>query len=316
MKKIWKLLKGHLEADFNWKLYSIIGLFLGLSIFINYTLNLENGGIDIHSGNPIRIPLYFLLHCVAYFGVTVVVFSFNGGFHHFHSPRYWAITLLGILILSCNLGFPYLTKLTVFISSNSTYQLFRWIFGVTHNLINFLIQAIPLFVLAWFMEKKRENFGVNRNNIDLSPYWQILMVVAPLVIIASFEAGFKNYYPVYKRYEITDANNPTDIPTLAFALGFELAYGMDFFNVEFLFRGMMVIGVSQLIGKEAILPMVASYCFLHFGKPVGECISSIFGGYILGVVAFYTRNVWGGVIVHVGLAWMMEIMAFIHRAIN
>jgi hypothetical protein len=138
-------------------------------------------------------------------------------------------------------------------------------------------------------------------------------MVLPLVIIASFEAGFRNYYPLYHRYEITAANNPTQMPPWLFALGYEISYGLDFFNVEFLFRGVLVIGVSQLIGKEAILPMVGAYCFLHFGKPVGECISSIFGGYILGVVAFYTRNIWGGVMVHVGLAWMMEAVAFVQR---
>jgi hypothetical protein len=94
---------------------------------------------------------------------------------------------------------------------------------------------------------------------------------------------------------------------------YEVLYGMDFFNVEFLYRGFFVIGMAKVLGKEAILPMVCSYCFLHFGKPLGESISSIFGGYMLGVVAFYTRNIWGGVMVHIGLAWMMELAAFLQK---
>ncbi len=315
MKKIWKLLKAHFSSDFNGKLYASVGLFIAISIVINYTVNLENGVIDKDTGKPIRILWYFLLYSFAYFGATVLVFYFNNTLHHFRSGRYWMITLFAMFILSCNVGFPYLRQLSAFIAQDK-YQIFRWVFGVTNNLINFFIQAIPLFVMAWFFEKKRESFGVNNRNIDLTPYWQVLMILAPLVIMASFESGFGNYYPVYRRYEVTAANNPTDIPSFFFALGFELAYGMDFFNVEFLFRGLLVIGVSQLIGKEAILPMVSVYCFLHFGKPIGECISSVFGGYILGVVAYYTRNIWGGVIVHVGLAWMMEIAAFIQRNIE
>ncbi len=75
---------------------------------------------------------------------------------------------------------------------------------------------------------------------------------------------------------------------------YEFFYGMDFFNLELLFRGFLVIGLSQVLGKDAIIPMVTTYCFLHFGKPVGEQISSIVGGYILGVIAFYTRGIWGG----------------------
>jgi len=315
MKKIWILLKKHLKSDFNWKLYGSVAVFLAIAIIINYKINLENGIIDKHTGKPIRILYYFLLYAFGYFGTTLIVFSFNKKFHHFRSSRYWTITLVALVFLSFNLGFPYLRQLTSAITTDSNH-LYRWTFGVANNLVNFFIEATPLFVFAWFFERQRENFGVNRQHVDLRPYWQVLMIVAPLVIIASFEESFRNYYPVYRRYEVTAANNQTDLPPWLFAAAFELAYGMDFFNVEFLFRGVLVIGVSQLIGKEAILPMVGAYCFLHFGKPAGECVSSIFGGYILGVVAFYTRNIWGGVIVHVGLAWMMEVVAFIQRAIS
>jgi hypothetical protein len=315
LKKIWKLLQEHVRTDFNWKLHVAIAVFLAVSIAVNYTINLENGIIDKASGNPIRVLWYFLLYSFGYFASTVIVFYYTQQFHYFRLRRYWLITLSALIFLSFNLGFPYLRQVAHMVTDNS-YQLFRWAFGVTNNLINFFIETLPLFVLAWFFEKKKENFGVNGNNVDLRPYWQILVIVAPLVLIASFEQSFRDYYPVYKRYVVTDDVNPTNLPTWMFALGYELAYGMDFFNVEFLFRGVLVIGVSQVIGKEAILPMVSVYCFLHFGKPMGECISSIFGGYILGVVAYYTRNIWGGVIVHIGLAWMMELAAFIQKLIN
>jgi hypothetical protein len=315
LKKIWKLLVGHVKSDFDWRLYTAVGIFLAISITINYSINLENGVIDKFTGKPIRVVWYFLLYSFGYFASTVIVFYQTKQFHYFRSRRYWLITLAAMIFLSFNLGFPYLRQVADFVTDDS-YRLFLWAFGVINNLINFFIEALPLFVFAWFFEKKRENFGVNGNSIDLRPYWQILMIVAPIVLIASFEQSFRDYYPVYKRYLITEENNPTDLPTWLFATVYELAYGMDFFNVEFLFRGVLVIGVSQVIGKEAILHMVSVYCFLHFGKPLGECISSIFGGYILGVVAYYTRNIWGGVIVHIGLAWMMELAAFIQKAIN
>lgn len=306
--------------DFSLRLYVSVAIFLAISIAINYSINLENGIIDKHSGKPIRVLYYFLLYAFGYFGTSAIVFAINKHFRHFRSPRYWTITLLALLFLSLNLGFPYTQPIANLIAGNS-FRLFLWTFGVTNNLINFFIETLPLFVLAWFFERRRETpkmpglaFGVNSYNIDLRPYWQVLMILLPVVIIASFETSFQNYYPMYRRYEITTANNPTDLPAWLFGLGYELSYGLDFFNVEFLFRGVLVIGVSQLIGKEAILPMVGAYCFLHFGKPMGECISSIFGGYVLGVVAFYTRNIWGGVIVHIGLAWMMEIAAFLQKA--
>ncbi len=315
MKKIWKLLKQHIAADLNWKLYASVGVFLAICVFVNYKINFENGYIDRDVGKWIRVLWYFLEMSFAYFVTSAIVFYFNNTFHHFRSKRYWSITLIGLGFLALNLGFPYAWKIAGALAADK-FSLVRWTYGVVDNLVNFFIQAIPLFVFARMFETNRENFGVNKKNIDLQPYWQILGIVLPLVIIASFEEGFRNYYPVYRRYEVADVNNPTDVPDWLFGLGFELAYGLDFFNVEFLFRGVLIVGVSQLIGKEAILPMVAAYCFLHFGKPLGECISSIFGGYILGVVAFYTRNIWGGVMVHMGLAWMMEVAAFIQKAIN
>jgi hypothetical protein len=315
LKKIWKFLRQFLAGDFNWKLYLSVAVFLATSIAINYSINLENGIIDRYAGKPVRVLFYFALYVFGYFGTSLIVFAFNKQFHHFRSPQYWMIALVALFLLSLNLGFPYHSQVARFVTGGSP-RWFSWTFGMANNLINFLIQTLPLFVLAWFLEKKRERFGVNGKNIDLRPYWQVLMLLVPLIMIASFETSFRSYYPLYHRYEVTTLNNPTDLPPWLFAFVYEIGYGADFFNVEFLFRGALVIGVSQLVGKEAVLPMVGAYCFLHFGKPVGECVSSIFGGYALGVVAFYTRNIWGGVIVHVGLAWMMEIAAEIQRAVK
>ena len=57
--------------------------------------------------------------------------------------------------------------------------------------------------------------------------------------------------------------------------------------------------------------MIATYCFLHFGKPVTETLSSIIGGYILGIIALKNKNIWGGVMVHVGVAWSMELFGYL-----
>jgi hypothetical protein len=42
----------------------------------------------------------------------------------------------------------------------------------------------------------------------------------------------------------------------------------------------------------------------------------VIGGYILGVVAYETKSIWGGVIVHLGIAWMMEVVAFAQRSFS
>ena len=83
-----------------------------------------------------------------------------------------------------------------------------------------------------------------------------------------------------------------------------------------MFRGFFVIGMVKIMGRHAIVPMAVIYCMLHFGKPMGEAISSIFGGYILGVIALRTQSIWGGIIVHMGISWLMELIAFIQKSLH
>jgi hypothetical protein len=307
MKKIWVLIKNHLHDDFSIPLYTSIALFIATGVAINYTINLEDGIIDKDAGKPIRILWYLLLYSFAYYGSALITFSFRSRLDLFKKKEFWFLTLAGLFILSWNIGFPYLTQATRLFHSD--YRVFSWAYSTTSNLINFFTTALPLILIALFV-KDSQNFGLTRRNVDLKPYWWILLTLVPIIAIASFEAGFKSYYPTYKSNDVAEVLNwPTFLPPLVY----EVAYGLDFFNVEFMFRGFMVIGLARLLGKEAILPMVCTYCFLHFGKPIGEAISSVFGGYILGVVALYTRNIWGGVMVHIGLAWMMEIAAYLQK---
>jgi len=90
---------------------------------------------------------------------------------------------------------------------------------------------------------------------------------------------------------------------------YEGLYAFDFVWVEFLFRGILVIGLFSVLGKDAVIPMVSMYCFLHFGKPLGEAISSVFGGYFLGLLAIYSRSIVGGCFLHIGVALSMDIFA-------
>lgn len=75
----------------------------------------------------------------------------------------------------------------------------------------------------------------------------------------------------------------------------------------------MVLGMAVVMGRAAIVPMVVTYAFLHFGKPAGEAVSSIFGGYILGVIAYQSQSIFGGVLIHVGVAWLMELAAYMQK---
>jgi membrane protease YdiL (CAAX protease family) len=94
-----------------------------------------------------------------------------------------------------------------------------------------------------------------------------------------------------------------------------LFYGFDFVFIEFFFRGFLLLAFYRHFGWSCLMPMACFYVSIHFGKPLGETISSFFGGSILGILAIRTGSIAGGIIVHLGVAWLMEITALLHKII-
>jgi hypothetical protein len=170
---------------------------------------------------------------------------------------------------------------------------------------------LPLYIIYLRYDKYQGHYyGLYPRRFDVKPYFQMLLIMLPLLAAASFLPSFLKQYPMYR---ISDAHILLGTPEWITVIIYEFAYGFDFITVELLFRGFFVIGMMQILGRHAVLAMAVMYCFLHTGKPLGEAISSIFGGYLLGVVAYETKSVWGGVIVHVGIAWMMEMIGFVQK---
>jgi hypothetical protein len=307
MQKFWDILKKHFKEDFHWPYYITVALFLIIHLVINYRYNFENGIIDSDNGKPVRVLWYFLLYSWSYFGTIVIIWFFTKS-KSLLNKKFLFFSFAGILVLSLSIGFPYLSRMIRSIIPD--YRFFTWSYYTASNLISFVISSLPLLLLSTRFEKdKRELLGITPA-FDVKPYLILLAIVIPMISIGAFERGLGSYYPTYKTNSVAEIMLwPQWLPVAIY----EFAYAIDFFNVEYMFRGFMVIGLSHFIGKEAVMPMVVTYCFLHFGKPVGEAISSIFGGYILGVLSLYTRSIWGGVILHIAVALTMETAAFLMK---
>ncbi len=306
MKKILSLLKDHIRDDFQFSYYLAIGLFLLFSLIVNYSIDLENTWIDRHTGKLIRILYYFLLYGSGYYASCALISCFKKEKHFWQSRTFWIFSLFGLFILSVDRGFPYQQSLVSMVSL--PYSIYTWVYKMTSQILSFVLIFLPLLLFYWKHDTVETGFYglTTRNNIK--PYFHLLLAIAPVIILSSLHESFTNYYPVYKTNQVADVWHwPEFVP----ALLFELFYGADFLNVELLFRGFFVLGMAQILGKHSIIPMVTIYCFLHFGKPAGEAISSIFGGYVLGIIALHTRSIWGGILIHVGVAWMMEASAYV-----
>jgi Type II CAAX prenyl endopeptidase Rce1-like len=304
MKKIWALLKHHIKEDFHLPYYASIGIFLILFLFINYYFKFENNVLDAYS-NFSRFFALLLFYGVGYYVSIALLSIFKKTKAFIIQPYFWLYSLFALVLLSLDGSVPYLNN---FIYDHFDTQLTYWVYKVSVNGISFFTILIPLLIFHFIFDKQeRDYYGLNQRKADLKPYWSLLLLMLPLLLSASFLESFQRQYPMYKS---NNAYLLLNVPEWLTALTYEIAYGLDFITVELLFRGFLVIGMIKILGRNAIVPMAVIYCMLHFGKPMGEAISSIFGGYILGVVAYETRSVWGGIIVHMGIAWLMEIIAY------
>lgn len=305
MKKIIGYLRQHLKEDFHLPYYLVIFCFLAISIYVNYKFDFSDNYVDAAPGFS-KIVYNFLFFAFSWFIPFIIWCSFFRKWHLLLNKRFVTTVIFGIAILGLDSGFPYLTQWL----STLPGSLYYWAYKVCINLISGFTVLLPIVIFHAFAEKEKSKiYGLGQTRFDWSPYVTMLLIMLPLIAgAAAFSEGFQRQYPMYPK---TTAHLELEVPEYITVLGYELAYGLDFITVELLFRGFFVIGLVSTLGRSSILMMACMYCFLHFGKPAGEAISSIFGGYILGVIAFETRSIWGGIVVHMGIAWLMELCAFL-----
>ena len=134
----------------------------------------------------------------------------------------------------------------------------------------------------------------------------MLVIMFPLIALAATQKDFLHMYPKVKFL----SNMQIGKDNWRYIV-YELCYGFDFISIEFFFRGFLIVTFIRICGMRCIIPAACFYCCIHFGKPMGEAISSFWGGMLLGIISYHTKNVWGGIIVHIGIAMLMELTGFV-----
>jgi len=305
LRLFYDYLKSFIKEDFNVWYYLLILIFIAVSIGINYSIDLEDSILDKLPTVRTRVLSFLAMYLFAYALVIFINKLFYPENNFFKNKVLWIKVLLGFTLLSFDTAIHISDLL-----QNVPVQLQYFLTKLASNLITLFTYIIPLWVIYQLIDKDGPSFyGLTSKGFQLGPYFRLFSVVIPIVVIASFMENFSSYYPTYKP---NLAAEYFGIASWIPAVGFELAYGWNFVSVELLFRGFFVVGMIRIMGRHAILPMVVAYCFIHFGKPIGECISSVAGGYLLGIIAYYSRNIFGGIIIHIGLAWSMEVAAFLN----
>lgn len=184
--------------------------------------------------------------------------------------------------------------------------------GLYLHSINWIVRVfvvlVPVFIIWFIKDRNSQPFYGTRALDNIRPYIIMLLVMVPLIALASTQKDFLQVYPKAKLINGIPMNGWMD--KWRYVL-FELSYGFDFVSIEFFFRGFLILSLSGICGEHCIIPVACFYCSIHFGKPMGEAISSFFGGMLLGIVSYNTRSIWGGLLVHLGIAWLMETGGFL-----
>ena len=299
MKIVIHQLKSFIKAQ---KLthWLVLIIFCSISVYINYGLGLQDAMDEMNGIKEFfaYVTLYGVHTIFAYLVYSVLYKKYD----FWAKPGFWFLLIISFII---------------FAFRATTYQHSEWIGNhspdgqiginqfVFNDIFRLLYLVIPVIVVWYFFDKKNQPlYGVSFEHHKAKLYWTLLACMVPLIIFASTQSDFLNYYPRFHKLEYM---NPPTWKLWAY----EICYGLDFSSIELFFRGFMVMAFIRYFGINAILPMACFYLSIHYGKPMGEAISSFFGGTILGVISFHSKSIFGGIMVHAGIAWLMEIGGFI-----
>jgi hypothetical protein len=305
VKNIINYLKEQIRIDFNPFVYIYFFLFLASAIFLNYYFHFESHFLGTKINTCLGLLFYFIFYSFAYYGIAIPKLFIQKRKEVLLKKPFWIKSFFFLLLISVAATVHFSGKTTNFSLINE----YSFSFRLLNQFKCTLLYVIPLLILKKIYDTKVEGlYGLRIKGQNLKIYFILLLIVCPMIIAASFTPDFLKAYPRFKPWIVGSAFG---LNKLSMTGIFESFYALDFVMVELMFRGALIIGMAAILGKDAILPMVAAYAFIHFSKPLGEAISSVFGGYILGVIALKTRNILGGCIIHIGIAYLMEIMGFI-----
>jgi uncharacterized protein len=145
--------------------------------------------------------------------------------------------------------------------------------AVVNGIALFLL--IPLALIAIGFRKSVRDFGFTFGDwkAGLIITGAAVLVMAPILwLIGRSDPSMRSYY----------AGQATRIlPAMTF---------LDLIGWEFFFRGFLLFGYERKFGAHALWLQAVPFALAHITKPAVETLSTIFGGFAFGWVAWRTRS--------------------------
>lgn len=289
-----------------------VALILAISIFIEYRFHATRLLLNPYKGSIYYFFGNIVFYSIPFLSAIFLYISFYKRFDLYKNKSFWFLVIF-ILIAYSYRAYFYQHRQLVIALCDGAHDRF-WLKCSNQFTQSIIVLLAVLMYWAFSGDSKKMSlYGIKFRHFNYRPYLLMLLIMLPLIIIASTQKDFLQRYPMFEGF--SDPSDTKNVHTIKLIF-FETLYGGDFVMTELFFRGFVVFTLAQFLGRGCIIPMAAIYVFIHFGKPAGETISSFFGGTILGIIAFETRSIVGGVIVHCGIAYMMEFGGFIGNMIK
>jgi len=122
-----------------------------------------------------------------------------------------------------------------------------------------------------------------------------MIIMLPIIWIASRFPSFYQFYPMYKPQGWLDL------------IAYEGIYSIQLGTIEFFFRGFGLFHFEKIYGKNAIFLMIIPYAFIHINKPFAEALISIIAGIALGYLALLVRSIIPGIVMHSAVALLTDL---------
>jgi membrane protease YdiL (CAAX protease family) len=137
-----------------------------------------------------------------------------------------------------------------------------------------LYLVIPLFVILFLFRENPKAYGFSLGDWKaglLLTALGILLMAPILYLLGHGDSSMRGYYQ-------------------PLAQGLPWTTFLDLIGWEFLFRGWILFGYARQFGAEALWLQAVPFALMHNGKPEVETLSTIFGGFAFGWVAYRTKS--------------------------
>lgn len=281
----------------------LIILMMSIFIFINYHYNFERGFLASRSSPAESFIGYYLLYLIPFAAAYFLQKIIPENKKRITGRHFKIMLIIAPAIFAFRVCFTGHKAIIGYYFHGD--EAIFWNACVSW-VLRAALTVLCIYCVWKIFDKENKTFYGISSTPYLKPYLIMVLCMVPLLAAAATQKDFLAMYP--RAQAIHDLS--LSHKTLRYIM-YELSYGFDFISIEFFFRGFLILAFCKFAGTQAILPAACFYCTIHFGKPLGEAISSFFGGTLLGLISYHSKSIWGGLIVHLGIAWLMEVAGFI-----